>query len=420
MVQKILDALESGILSAEESLKAGMALAPGTIETLVSEFEEALAYGAMPPRKRALKLAERAVYLLKSQQEKVSGKMSDLRALARWKSRLFQAMLHREEALEQAKHFEALTLKDSPPLELAEALIFLAKACYWSDNQRGTVLFQRRALDLVDRERKQGGLTHEDEIRFNKEYTVWAFRYAQNTCRWSEAYKTFEQAYRLAHRSGDPGLLSSTLVLYAEARMFQGDWEGCEKLAGECVQAALKEPGGPGSDYPFWIWGRALVHIGKAEQAVPELQKSISLARNIGDAVGLSEALVSLAEAHLALGESDQAQSCASQSEEVARYARLGINLAQIRIWRSWIEMELDSRSAVRQLSPLHQSLADFERLGCRSGWACTLGALGHALALASAPMKAKFYLERAFQAFREWDMPWHAARAEKSLSLIS
>jgi tetratricopeptide (TPR) repeat protein len=420
MEQDGLKNTESMLLDLERQVSFGQDLDAGKMDMLVSSFEDLLALDARPPCGWAVELAERAVSLLHASREKSAGVKAETRPLTRWLSCLYQAMQLREEALREAGMFHTLTGEKASRLERADALIFLAKACYWSDDQRGAVSCQRKALDLLDEAREAGELSSDHEKRYNTAYTVCAFRYAQNTCRWTEAYAAFEEAVRKARIWKDPGLLSAALTLYAEARMFQGDWERCEALARECALAALKEPNGPQNDYPFWIWGRALVQIGQAGQSVGELERSISLARKIGDAVGLSEALISRAEAHLALGEKDEARLTAARAEEVARYARLGINLSQVRIWRSWIEMAIDPGASSRFIGPLHESLAEFERLGCCQGWAAGLAALGHALALSGAGNEARFYLERAITAFQEWEMPWHEARARESLSKIA
>ncbi|MFC1614385.1 hypothetical protein ACFL5K_03725 [Gemmatimonadota bacterium] len=341
------------------------------------------------------------------------------RARHRFTSRLYQAMTERKKAFEHAAKYRELTPEKAPRKDQAEAWIFLAKACYWSDNQQCAVEYQRLALDLLDQARERGELSPEEEESCNTAYTVWAFRYAQNTCDWAEAEQAFEFALQRARKRDNPGLLSATLILYAESKMFQGDWEACERLGAECVQAALAAPGGPVSDYPFWIRGRALVHCNRSREALPELERAVSLARDIGDAVGLSEALISRAEALVAVGRSDEALKLAAEAQYVAGYAGLVVNLAQVRVWRAWIEMEVDKASAAGQLEPIHESLAVFERTGMRSGWACALHALGHALALCGKNETARFYLERAEKAFTEWDMPWHRERVEGSLKII-
>ncbi|MBN2290397.1 MAG: hypothetical protein JXQ83_13765 [Candidatus Glassbacteria bacterium] len=389
------------------------------LDKAVSAFEKALAYRADPPGESALSLAGRLVNLLESLPGGRKQKL-ERRVLARFLSRLCQAMQLREEALEYARLHQRLTPEDSPLREAAGALTFLAKACYWSDDQQGAVEYQRRALDLLDRARERGELSEEDEKDCNAAYTVWAFRYAQNTCAWAEADRTFESALGRARGWGDTGLLSAALILYAESKMFQGEWEACERLGAECARTALAGPGEPVSDYPFWILGRALVHNGRAREALPELERAVRIARDTGDAVGLSEALISRAEAFLAVGEKRKALENASVALRVAEYARLGVNLDQVRIWRFWVETQADRTSAARHLEPLHRSLADFERLGLRSGWACALHALGHALALCNRRETARFYLERAVRAFEEWDMHWHRKRAVESLKLVS
>jgi len=168
-------------------------------------------------------------------------------------------MTLREEALRTAAQYDELCPADSSPVEKAESLILHAKACYWSDDQKGAVKYQRLALDILEKARKSGLFSESDQRKFNKAYTIWAFRYAQNTCRWQQAYRIFEEAYRRALGWADPALVSEALILYAEAKMFHGDWPGCEKLAWECAQTELSMENGPRSDYPFWIWGRALV-----------------------------------------------------------------------------------------------------------------------------------------------------------------
>lgn len=421
MKLKNLEELESRVVSVETSPVSEDFLAEtGIIETLVSSFDQALSWRANPPRKRVLMLAHRMNRLLSDIELQVSDNLSAVRRVLYWKSRLYQAMTKRDKAFKAAKRYFELCPKGASLLHRAETLIFMAKACYWSDDQQGAVRFQREAIDLLDQARDKGKLTDHARRRFNTAYTVWAFRYAQNTCRWKEAYKTFKKARERARAWGDPALLSATLVLYSEARMFQGDWKGCKKLARECAEAALSQPEGPQSDYPFWIWGRALVHTGNPEQAVPELERSIKIAKEIGDTVGLSEALVSRAEAHLALGEGEKAVKTAARAQRVATYARLGINLAQVRVWRAWIEMETDPDCAANHIDPLHNSLADFERIGCLSGWACALGALGHALGLAGHAEESGLYLEGALEAFKKWDMPWHAVRTENSIARFS
>jgi len=421
MKPKSLEELESLVKSAETSPVSEDALGEtGTIARLVGSFEQALCWRARAPRRRVLTMARRAIRLLSDIELHVSDNLSAVRRTLYWKSRLYQAMINRDSAYKAAKRYLELCPKDGSVLHRAETLIFMAKACYWSDDQQGAVGYQRQAVDLLERARKKGILSVQNQRRFNTAYTVWAFRYAQNTCRWKEAYRTFKQAHKRARAWSDPGLLSATLVLYAEAKMFQGDWQGCERLARQCAKAALSQPEGPQSDYPFWLLGRAMVHTGKAKKAVPELERAIQIAEEIGDAVGLSEALASRAEAHLALGEKGQALKTASRAENVAAYAGLGINLAQVRIWRSWIEMETDPGSASSHISPLHQSLADFERIGCLSGWVCALAALGHALGLAGRAQESKLYLEGALKAFRKWDMHWHAVRTENSIASFS
>ena len=421
MKLKNLDGLESIVIQAETSpISEDIFTETGTIESLVSSFEQALPWRARPPRKRALTLAQQAIRLLGDIELHVCDDLSAVRWTLYWKSRLYQAMTKRNKACKTAKRYLELCPEGASLLHKAETLIFMAKACYWCDDQQDAVRFQREAIDLLEQARQKRKLTGRNQRGFNTAYTAWAFRYAQNTCRWKQAYKTFKKAHERARAWGDPGILSATLVLYSEAKMFQGDWEGCERLARECVEAALSQPESPQSDYPFWIWGRALVHTGNPERAVPELERSIKIAKETGDAVGLSEALASRAEAHLALGESEEAVKTAAQAQRVATYAKLGINLAQVRVWRGWIEMETDPDCAVKHLGPLHHSLADFERIGCLSGWACALGALGHALGLAGKADKSRFYLEGALKAFKKWDMPWHAVRTENSIARFS
>ncbi len=419
MAVKNLKNLEAMVGSLEDGRPGGQAAYAGAVENAVNEFEQALAYRAELPRKNVVSLAGRLVNLLKSMVANRKQKL-DPRFLHRCISSLYQAMLLREKAFEHAQLYRELTPRDASLKEKAEAWIFLAKACYWCDDQKGAVEYQRRAIDLLDKARERGELSEEDEKAFNTAYTVWAFRYAQNTCAWAEADRTFEFALQRAGQWNDPGLVSATLILYAEARMFQGEWEACERLGTECVRAALAQPGGPVSDYPFWMRGRALVYTGRAREALPQLKRAVRLAKNIGDAVGLSEALISRAEAYLALGESGKAVDNAGTAQRVAEYAGLGVNLAQVRVWRAWIEMEVDKTLASRHLGPLHTSVSEFEKLGVRSGWACALHALGHALVLCGRTEMAGFYLERAVRAFKEWDMPWHRARAERELGGLS
>lgn len=421
MKPKNLKELETIVISAETTPVSEDTLAEtGIIWTLVSSLEQALTWYAARPRMGALILARRVLRLLSDIELYVSDNLSAVRHALYWKSRLYQAMTKRDQAYKAAKRYTELCPENASLLHRAETLIFMAKVCYWSDDQQGAVRFQREAIDFLEQAREKGKLTDKNQRRFNTAYTVWAFRYAQNTCCWKKAYKTFKKAHEQARAWGDPGILTATLVLYSETKMFQGDWEGCERLARECVEAALSQPEGPQSDYPFWIWGRALVHTGNPEQAVPELEKSIKIAKEIGDTVGLSEALVSRAEAHLTMGENEKAVKTAAQAQRVATYAKLGINLAQVRVWRAWIEMETDPDCAVKHLGPLHQSLADFERIGCLSGWACALGALGHALGLAGKANESRFYLEGALKAFKKWDMPWHSVRTENSIARFS
>ena len=421
MKPKSLEELKSIVNLAETSPVSEESLAEGgPVDTLVSSFEQALCLRARPPRRRVLTMARRAIRLLSDIELHVSDNLSAVRRALYWKSRLYQAMINRKMAYKAAKRYLELCPKGASLLHRAETLIFMAKACYWSDDQQGAVGFQRQGIDLLEQAREKGKLSIKNRRRFNTAYTVWAFRYAQNTCCWKEAYRTFKRAHGQARDWGDPGLLSATLVLYAEAKMFQGDWQGCERLARQCAKAALSQPEGPQSDYPFWIWGRAMVHTGKAEKAVPELERSIQIAEETGDAVGLSEALASRAEAHLALGESKEAVKTADLAEKVAAYAGLGINLAQVRLWRAWIEMEADPDSASSHIGPLHQSLADFERIGCLSGWACALATLGHALGLAGRTEESMLYLEGAMKAFKKWDMSWHAVRTQNSIARFS
>jgi len=61
---------------------------------------------------------------------------------------------------------------------------------------------------------------------------------------------------------------------------------------------------------------------------------------------------------------------------------------------------------ATRHISSLHQSVADFENPDCLQGWACALEALGKACLLSERPELAKFYLDRAYKVFCEWEMP--------------
>jgi tetratricopeptide (TPR) repeat protein len=418
MQPKSVSALESMVKSFEEQFSTGNVPRPEEIDQLVTEIEEALAWQARPPRNNVLKIAGRVVSLLDPAMVKKTGRAIDERTLRGWIGGLYQGMLKREEALAQFKLYYQLSKAAESLHERVDGLIRLAKACYWIDDQKGAVLYQRRALDLLDEARGRGELTVAEERRYNNHYTIWAFRYAQNTCRWSEAERAFKQAHENSQRWNDPGLLCDSLVLYAESKMFQGEWEDCERLGGECARAALYQPVSLQSDYPFWIWGRALVHTGNVGRAVPELERAIRLARKSGDAVGLSEALISRAEAYLSLGDSVSAIRTAEKAQAVAAQARLGINLAQVRVWRAWIEMEVDRSLAVRHLAPLHQSLSDFERCGTLSGWACALHALGHALVLSGRTEIAQPYLQLAVRSFREWNMPWHVIRAEYSLDL--
>lgn len=200
--------------------------------------------------------------------------------------------------------------------------------------------------------------------------------------------------------------------------MFQGDWQKCEKLGAECVKAALEVPGGPGSDYPFWIWGRALTHTGNPERALTELQRAVEIAVSIGDATGLAEALVSLGEAHLALKNYAKALECSARAQKIAEWTGLGINLAQTRVWRAWIGMQADPSSAPCLLGPIRRSVEDFEIIGTLSGWACAVHALGHALMLSGRTEMARCYLETAAEAFLKHDMPWHRKRAQDSLAV--
>ena len=114
---------------------------------------------------------------------------------------------------------------------------------------------------------------------------------------------------------------------------------------------------GPWSDYPFWIGGRALVYTGQPEKALPQLKRAVELARRISDSVGLSEVLAVPAEAQLAAGKISLALDTARKAEEVATRAKLGINLAQVKLWRRWVEMEADPGLATRHISSLHQSV---------------------------------------------------------------
>ncbi|MEA2063473.1 MAG: tetratricopeptide repeat protein [Gemmatimonadota bacterium] len=417
MIRQNLKSIEAVVESLEKGRIRGQASLIETIGNVITALEQELGFRARPPRKRVSALAERLASKLESLIPNQGNKL-DPRFLHNCLSRLYQAMLQREKQLCHARAFHELLPPDAPLTECADSWIFLAKACYWSDDQQGAVDYQRRALDLLDQARERGKLSEEDEKGYNPAYTVWAFRYSQNTCAWERADETFNWALGRARAWNDSGALCSALLLYAESMMFRGDWERCERLGDQCVQAALALPGGPDSDYPFWIWGRALVHTGRAEKALPVLGQAVDLAENIGDAVGLSEALASQAEAFLALGRNEDALAVAAKSLRVAKYAGLGVNLAQVKVWQAWIEMQIDSSSALRNLAPLHQSLADFEKAGMRSGWACACAALGHALLLSGRREMAGHYLERALQAFHEWNMPWHEERTRASMKL--
>lgn len=333
---------------------------------------------------------------------------------------LSTAMQERGRALEHARSLNDLCAGSDDFRLRADGLILLAKACFWADDQRGATAFQRKAVDEVDRARERGETNEQDERRFNRDYTVWAFRHAQNTCRWDEADFAFKQAHRAARLWNDAALISDTLILYAGAKMFQGEWVECERIAGECARTALYVNIGIPTCYPFWIWGRSLVYLGRAELALPILKRAVRIGRSTGDAVGLSEAQCSLAEAFLALGRKDEALKTAAEAEKIAAGAALDINLAQIRLWRAWIEIEADPGLAARHIEALHLSLARFERCGTLSGWATALHALGHALVLTGAEETAETYLNMALNCFHEWNMPWHESRTVNSLLLAA
>jgi len=141
-------------------------------------------------------------------------------------------MTLREEALQTAAQYEGLCPADSSPVEKAEGLIFHTKACYRSDDQKGAVKYQRLALDILEKARKSGLFSESDQRKFNKAYTIWAFRYVQNTCRWQQAYRIFEEAYRRALAWRDPVLVSDALILYAEAKNVPGRLAGVRDTGG--------------------------------------------------------------------------------------------------------------------------------------------------------------------------------------------
>ncbi len=408
--------LEQKMEEALKILKSGRQ-GPEAVDNALGQLENALTLRGRPPRKPLLALAGGMAADLEQEAGKAVNTDREA-ALRRRLYSLYTAIGLRESAMKNARRFQELTSRSADFRIQAQGLILLAKACYWADDQRGALAFQRQALDLVELAAVRGELCLEDEKYFNRHHALWAFRFAQNTCRWEEAALTFEKAVQAARSWNDPAMLSDSLILYAEARMFQGEWSECERLAHECVRAAMYAHKGQQSCYPLWLWGRSLVYAGNAQKAVQEINRAIRVARKTGDAVGLSEALIALAEAQAAQGDSQSALKTAELAEQTATGARLGINLAQVRLWRAWVEMQSDSRLAGRNIEPLHASLATFESLGVLSGWVTALHALGHALALCGSPETARIYLELAHGKFLRWNMHWHAFRAESSLRL--
>ncbi|MCE5271749.1 hypothetical protein LLH00_10760 [bacterium] len=401
---------------AIRTLKSGRQ-GPEAVDSALSMLETALTLRGRPPRKPMLALA--GAMAAQIEEAAASATNPDREAaLRRRLYALYTATGRRDCALESARRFQELTAKSADFRIQAQGLILLAKACYWADDQRGALAFQRQALDLAELAAARGELCLEDEKYFNRHHTLWAFRFAQNTCRWEEAALTFEKAVQATRSWNDPAMLSESLILFAEARMFQGEWSECERLAHECARAAMYAHKGQQSCYPLWLWGRSLVHAGNIQKAVQEISRAIRVAHKTGDAVGLSESLIALAEAQAAQGDNQTALKTAELAEQTAAGAHLGINLAQVRLWRAWIEMQSDSRLAGRNIEPLHACLAMFENLGVLSGWVTALHALGHALALSGSPETARIYLELAHGKFLRWNMHWHAFRAESSLHL--
>ena len=102
-------ALSTMVCSLEEGSTGDRETFAEAVDRAVSAFEHALAYGAGPPRDNVQCLAGRLTHLLESP---AAGCNSELepRSLQRWISRLYQAMLQREKALEHARAYRELSL----------------------------------------------------------------------------------------------------------------------------------------------------------------------------------------------------------------------------------------------------------------------------------------------------------------------
>ena len=204
--------------------------------------------------------------------------------------------------------------------------------------------------------------------------------------RWPEAEQALESALG-THARYVPEMGAPTMATMAELRIRQGRLVEAEQLL------AGRE------EHPSSL--KALAHLriadGHPDVAAALLERGLGTVE--GDAVGTSQLLAPLVDAHLACGEVAKAAEAAARLADVA--AGSGIRLAAARAELAAARVELATGRAREAAEPAQRALANFGRLLMPLDIGEARLELGRALA-AERPAVAREEARAAYEAFRE------------------
>ncbi|HYG81469.1 MAG TPA: sigma 54-interacting transcriptional regulator, partial [Pyrinomonadaceae bacterium] len=236
---------------------------------------------------------------------------------------------------------------------------------------------------------------------------------------WGRAQEALKRSLELAfevdrHNAQVPMILNSL----GELRILMGDLEEAQNLLQRALTLAADHGNRWYEGQARRTLGRCLLAVSDDARALEQGEAALALAEQIGDRQAVCESRLLLAEAHLHLGDADEA---AAQLRKVAEQtteaiADLAIVGAAQRIHGLIWARRKDGARAIHHFS---RSVSLFEMLGDRHGGALSHYELGVAYAAAGQPSQAAEYLSQAARVFRQLGARQDLARTEEAIAAL-
>jgi tetratricopeptide (TPR) repeat protein len=299
-------------------------------------------------------------------------------------------------------------------VDRVRAVFQLAKAWYDCDDCAETIKWSREGLRLGrDLERRGAGgealgrLLADQQSRFTVRITTVGGLE-------DEVDRSLAEAVARWEALGDPVGLADALGLLAEARMVQGRWEDCVRLARRALESAGYPARTAGATYALWCGGRALGRLGDPETALAWTAHSARLCQELGNASGALEARFSHASSLCLAGRGEEALAEADAVVRDVAAVNMGVLVHWVVLERAWIRMRMGRPTPPEELESAARGCV---RMGHNLIGAEALYAQAAALRLAGQDQRAA--LEEPLALFDRFRMDWHARMARQGKLLL-